>query len=104
MDNIRHTLRAAIINGAAMYNAEDGEACLKLFLSTGESVLAMMPAPNIAKAVARASGQGGPPMPLQERVWVLRSAFDSLLDELELMGSDHDGSTVSMASASAVDG
>jgi hypothetical protein len=48
-DTTRHSLRAAIINGAAMYNAEDAEGCLRLFLSTAESVLASnMPAPQVS--------------------------------------------------------
>jgi len=84
-DTTRHSLRAAIINGAAMYNAEDAEGCLRLFLSTAESVLASnMPAPQIHRAISRTNGQaGGHPMSLQARIWQLRSSFDLLLDELD---------------------
>ena len=69
-----------------MYNAEDGEGCLRLFLSTGESLLAITPLPAVAKAIsrveARAAGSASP-LSLQERVWLLRKTFDDILDELD---------------------
>ena len=42
------TLRATILNGAALYNAEDGEACYKLLCT--ESVIACR-SPTVAEAL-----------------------------------------------------
>ena len=36
------TLRTAITNGAQLYNADDGEACLKLFTATAEHLYNML--------------------------------------------------------------
>uniref|UniRef100_A0A7S4HFM3 Uncharacterized protein n=1 Tax=Prymnesium polylepis TaxID=72548 RepID=A0A7S4HFM3_9EUKA len=77
--HVRRTLRAAIINGAAMYNAEDAEACLKMFVHTAETVLTLTRSQLIANAITRSGGGG---RPIRDRVWMLRSAFDTLLDEI----------------------
>ena len=47
------TLRATILNGAALYNAEDGEACYKLFVQTAESVIASTRSPTVAEALLK---------------------------------------------------
>lgn len=78
---VRRTLRAAIVNGAALYNGEDGEGCLKLFTQTAEAIIAMTRSTAVAGALDKANGKGGVPRTLQERVWLLRCAFDALLEE-----------------------
>ena len=78
---LMRTLRAAIVNGAAMYNAEDADGCFKLFQQTAESVVASTRSPAVADALLHVTGVRAP-AEMQKKLWVLRSAFDSLLDEL----------------------
>ncbi|KAL1508058.1 hypothetical protein AB1Y20_007654 [Prymnesium parvum] len=76
---VKQTLRAAIMSGAALYNADDLEGCLNIFVQTAESVLVMNRSDVVVTAVNYATGPG---RPIRDRVWMLRSAFDTLLDEL----------------------
>lgn len=82
------TLRATILNGAALYNAEDGEACYKLFVQTAESVIASTRSPTVAEALLKVTSIYAP-REMQQKLWLLRCAFDSLVDELvEMHGED----------------
>merc|ERR1712060_357674 len=71
-------LRAAGLNGAAMYNANDPEGCLRLFKQTAESVIAANGAQGVAAALQQASATAIK-RTQQQRIWVLRCAFDTLL-------------------------
>lgn len=76
------TLRATIINGAALYNAEDAEGCFKLFTQTAESVVASTRSPIVADAMMKVNSIYAP-REIQQKIWLLRSAFDEVVDELE---------------------
>jgi hypothetical protein len=75
------TLRAAIINGAALYNAEDAEGCFNIFTQTAESVVASTRSPLIADAMMKVNSIYAP-REMPQKIWLLRSAFDALVDEL----------------------
>ena len=77
-EELLRTLRATIINGAALYNAEDAEGCLNLFMQTAESVEASTKSPGIAEAILKVTRID----PVPQKLWLLRSAFDELVDEL----------------------
>jgi len=83
-ETIQMTLRTAITNGAQLYNADDGEACLKLFTATAEHLYNMLQEEILATAIERCRGVGrGGMLSLQDRAWELRCAFDVLLEDVE---------------------
>jgi len=59
-----------------------------MFVHTAETVLTLTRSQMIANAITRAGGGG---RPIRERVWMLRSAFDALLDEI---GEGEDDATL----------
>ena len=61
-------------------------------MQTAESVVAARGAPGVAAAMQRASARSQH-MTLQQRVWILRCAFDALLDELDVRPDMTDGDT-----------
>ena len=93
---------------ACRYNAGAPEACLRLFRQTAESVIAATGSQVVQRALqqaeaaprppsARSKGSGsalGSPLKdgsgadsrntLQQKIWVLRCAFDQTLDELDI--------------------
>ena len=75
------TLRATIINGAALYNAEDAEGCFKLFMQTAESIMASTRSPAVAEALLKVTSMYAP-REMPQRLWLLRTAFDDLVDDL----------------------
>ena len=101
-------LRAAIVQGAAQYNAGAPEACLRLFKQTAESVIAATGSQVVQRALQQAEAAPRPPSArkagalgapgsplkdggaaenrntLQQRIWALRCAFDQTLDELDI--------------------
>eukprot|EP00966_Prymnesium_polylepis_P295407 6821686-Prymnesium_polylepis.1 len=50
-----------------------------MFVHTAETVLTLTRSQLIANAITRSGGGG---RPIRDRVWMLRSAFDTLLDEI----------------------
>ena len=75
---LAQVLRAAIISGAALYNSNDFDGCLRLFKQTAESVIAATGAAAVKVALQQASSIH---KTMQERIWALRCSFDELLDE-----------------------
>jgi len=84
-ETVQMTLRATISNGAQLYNMEDGEACLKLFMATAEHLYNMLHVEVLAQAMERCRGLGARNglLNIQDRAWILRCAFDSLLEDVE---------------------
>lgn len=76
------TLRAGILHGAALYNAGDGDGCLRLFQQTAESVLANTRHVAVAEALEKVTSHYAPNV-ISEKLWILRTAFDALVDELQ---------------------
>ena len=74
-------LRATILNGAALYSADDSDACYKLFVQTAESVIASTRSPTVAEALLKVTSIYAP-REMQQKLWLLRCAFDDLVDEL----------------------
>lgn len=81
------TLRATILNGAALYNAEDAEGCLKLFTQTAESIVASTRSLGVIKALDKVNSIYAP-REMSQKLWLLRSAFDDLVDDLVDKGFD----------------
>ena len=74
-------LRATVVNGAALYNADDPDGCYKLFQQTAESVLAAYRHPGVAEALEEVNSVYAP-AEMAQKLWVLRCAFDALVEEL----------------------
>ena len=62
-----------------LYNADDADGCYKLFYQTAESVLASTRNPLVAEALLEVTNIS---MEMQQKLWVLRCAFDTMVDEL----------------------
>jgi len=90
--SVRQRLQAAISRGAPTYNRGDKRGCAELYLSTAKDILAD-PAQNdlqpaavvqqvLQEAVARAQPllAEGDPQKDDEAAWLLRHAFDGLLE------------------------
>ena len=73
------TLKAAVTNGAAIYNANDADGCLRLFMQTAESIVVYNRTPAIVNALYSIRGHESPKT-VQEQIWLLRCAFDDVID------------------------
>ena len=115
--SVRQRLQAAISRGAPTYNRGDKRGCAELYLSTANDILAdptqndLQPAAvvqqDLQEAVARAQPllAEGDPQKDDEAAWLLRHAFDRLLelpddqlqpgDKLPLLEGPYCGSYVS---------
>ena len=90
--SVRQRLQAAISRGAPTYNRGDKRGCAELYLSTAKDILAepaqndLQPAAvvqqDLQEAVARAQPllAEGDPQKDDEAAWLLRHAFDGLLE------------------------
>ena len=90
--SVRQRLQAAISRGAPTYNRGDKRGCAELYLSTAKDILAnpaqndLQPAAvvqqDLQEAVARAQPllAEGNPQKDDEAAWLLRHAFDGLLE------------------------
>lgn len=90
--SVRQRLQAAISRGAPTYNRGDKRGCAELYLSTANDILAdpaqndLQPAAvvqqDLQEAVARAQPllAEGDPQKDDEAAWLLRHAFDGLLE------------------------
>jgi len=94
-------LQSTISSGATMYNDDNADGCLRLFLTTAQLVVSSGVEGSASIAAALSAVQSkmqadaaeeragrGPTSTMQHKLWALRAAFDELLETLRDSDAD----------------